>query len=98
MTNIVEKLQDVLAWLERDGRDRSATDVRGVIKELQKMSTVWMPPPTPDEIMRKTSEWVARLYGIRITFTIQEENGNTSTTVIDRIGAPGTQNDQNSCS
>lgn len=48
------------------------------------MTTVDKPPPTPDEIMRRTAQWVARLYGVRVTFTVDDGRGNVGTTDIDR--------------
>ena len=51
------------------------------------MATIWEPPPTPDEIMRRTAMWVARLYGVKITFTIDEGGGDVGTTQIDRLTA-----------
>ena len=53
------------------------------------MTTVWIPPPTDDEIMRHTAQWVARLYGVKITFTIEDGRGSVATTVIDRIDKRG---------
>lgn len=52
------------------------------------MTTIYTPPPTPDEIMRATATWVARLYGLKITVTIDGPAGNTSTMIIDRRDAP----------
>ena len=52
------------------------------------MATVWEPPPTPDEIMRRTAQWVARLYGVKIVFTVDDGRGSVATTEIDRLKAP----------
>lgn len=52
------------------------------------MTTIWEAPPTPDEIMRRTAQWVARLYGLKIVFTVCDGRGNVATTTVDRLDAP----------
>ncbi len=52
------------------------------------MTTIHTQPPTPEEIMRATATWVARLYGVKIEFTIDDGRGDVGTTVIDRLSAP----------
>jgi hypothetical protein len=52
------------------------------------MATIWEPIPSGDEIMDRTARWVARLYGVKVTFTIDDGRGSVATTVIDRLAAP----------
>ena len=40
------------------------------------MGTVYIPAPTVEEVMRSFSEHMARLYRVKIIYTIQHLNGN----------------------
>lgn len=47
------------------------------------MATIYIPPPTPEEMLHKYASWIARLFGIKVTVTIDHDNGDTSTCVCD---------------
>lgn len=40
------------------------------------MSKVYIPQPTVEEVMKSFSEYMARLYRVKIIYTIQHLNGN----------------------
>ena len=42
------------------------------------------PPPTYSELLITFHRWVARLYDIKITCTIEDGRGNSDTTTVDR--------------
>ncbi len=48
------------------------------------MVKLYEPPPTADEIMRRTAEWVARIFGVKVEFTVDDGLGSVGTTIIDR--------------
>lgn len=52
------------------------------------MATLWEPPPEAAEIMLRTAQWVARLYGLRIKVEIDNGRGDHEAMLIDRLQAP----------
>lgn len=51
------------------------------------MATVYVPPPSAEDVMDMMARWVARLYGLKVTVKL-ESLGRESNTVID--GRPQT--------
>ena len=49
------------------------------------MAFIKEPQPTYDELLSQFHRWVARLYQIKITCTIDDGRGNSSTTTVDRL-------------
>lgn len=40
------------------------------------MVTVYVPPPSADEVMTMMARWVARLYGVKVTVRIEDSTGD----------------------
>jgi hypothetical protein len=52
------------------------------------MTTIYTPPPTPEEILRGYASWAARIYGLKITVIVDDGCGKIRTAIIDRLGEP----------
>ena len=48
------------------------------------MAFIKEPPPTYSELLITFHRWVARLYDIKITCTVEDGRGNSDTAMIDR--------------
>jgi hypothetical protein len=44
------------------------------------MAFLYEPPPCASEVMRTTAKWVARLYGVKVTVTVEGEIGQMKST------------------
>ena len=44
------------------------------------MATVYVPPPSANDVMQMMAQWVARLYGLRVT--VRLEGGGSDCTII----------------
>jgi hypothetical protein len=40
------------------------------------MATVYVPPPSADDVMTMMAKWVARLYAVKVTVRIEDATGD----------------------
>jgi len=45
------------------------------------MVTVYVPPPSAEEVMDMMARWVARLYGVKVTVKVEGPTGESNTMI-----------------
>lgn len=49
------------------------------------MAHLYEPPPSAHDLMRSVAEWIAKVYRVRVEFTIDYGRGERDSVTIDRL-------------